>query len=338
MSEKNQEKKPSEEINNARNKLLEVRNLKTFFYTEEGVVKAVNDVSFEVDNGETLGLVGESGCGKSVTSLSIMKLIPNPPGKIINGEILFDGENILNKSETEMHKIRGNKVAMIFQEPMTALNPVFTIGHQISEVFTLHQNLSKKEAREKTIELLNIVGIPEAEKRFDQYPFELSGGMRQRVMIAMALTCNPQLLIADEPTTALDVTIQAQILDLIKQMQKKFNSAVILITHDLAVIAETVNYVAVMYAGVIVEKTDVKSLFKQPMHPYTIGLLKSIPILGQRGKELQEIPGRVPNLIDLPKGCYFADRCNKRIPICDEQDCSLKEVEPGHFVRCFLYQ
>ncbi|MEJ5272844.1 MAG: ABC transporter ATP-binding protein [Spirochaetota bacterium] len=322
---------------NKSSKLLEVKNLKTFFFTEEGVVKAVNDVSFEVGEGETLGLVGESGCGKSVTSLSIMKLIPNPPGKIISGSILFEGKDIVNISENDMHTIRGNKISMIFQEPMTALNPVFTVGHQISEVFTLHQNISKKEAKEKTIELLKIVGIPEPEKRFNQYPFELSGGMRQRVMIAMALTCNPKLLIADEPTTALDVTIQAQILELIKDMQKKFNSAVILITHDLAVIAETVDHVAVMYAGVIVEKTEVKELFKNPMHPYTIGLLNSIPILGQRGKELQEIPGRVPNLIDLPKGCYFADRCNKRMPICSQQDCELKEVKPGHFVRCFLY-
>jgi len=322
---------------NKSSKLLEVKNLKTFFFTEEGVVKAVNDVSFEVGEGETLGLVGESGCGKSVTSLSIMKLIPNPPGKIISGSILFEGQDIVNISENDMHTIRGNKISMIFQEPMTALNPVFTVGHQISEVFTLHQNISKQEAKEKTIELLKIVGIPEPEKRFNQYPFELSGGMRQRVMIAMALTCNPKLLIADEPTTALDVTIQAQILELIKDMQKKFNSAVILITHDLAVIAETADHVAVMYAGVIVEKTEVKELFKNPMHPYTIGLLNSIPILGQRGKELQEIPGRVPNLIDLPKGCYFADRCNKRMPICSQQDCELKEVKPGHFVRCFLY-
>lgn len=318
-------------------KLLEVKNLKTYFFTEEGVVKAVNDVSFEVGEGETLGLVGESGCGKSVTSLSIMKLIPNPPGKIISGQILFNGIDIVNISEKDMHEIRGNKISMIFQEPMTALNPVFTVGHQIQEVFTLHQKISKKEAKEKTIELLKIVGIPEPEKRYHQYPFELSGGMRQRVMIAMALTCNPKLLIADEPTTALDVTIQAQILELIKEMQQKFNSAVILITHDLAVIAETVDNVAVMYAGVIVEKTEVKRLFKNPMHPYTIGLLNSIPILGQRGKELQEIPGRVPNLIDLPKGCYFADRCNRRMPICSQQEVELKEVEPGHFVRCFLY-
>ncbi len=323
--------------NNKSGNLLEVRNLKTFFFTEEGVVKAVNDVSFEVAQGQTLGLVGESGCGKSVTSLSIMKLIPNPPGKIISGQILFDGEDIVNVSEKDMHHIRGNKISMIFQEPMTALNPVFTIGHQISEAFTLHQNISKNEAKEKTIELLITVGIPEPAKRFNQYPFELSGGMRQRVMIAMALTCNPKLLIADEPTTALDVTIQAQILELIKEMQQKYNSAVILITHDLAVIAETVDYVAVMYAGVIVEKAEVKQLFKNPMHPYTIGLLNSIPILGQRGKELQEIPGRVPNLIDLPKGCYFADRCNRRMPICSQQECELKEVEPGHFVRCFLY-
>lgn len=318
-------------------KLLEVKNLKTYFFTEEGVVKAVNDVSFEVGEGETLGLVGESGCGKSVTSLSIMKLIPNPPGKIISGQILFNGIDIVNISEKDMHQIRGNKISMIFQEPMTALNPVFTVGHQIQEVFTLHQKISKKEAKEKTIELLRIVGIPEPEKRYHQYPFELSGGMRQRVMIAMALTCNPKLLIADEPTTALDVTIQAQILELIKEMQQKFNSAVILITHDLAVIAETVDNVAVMYAGVIVEKTQVKKLFKNPMHPYTIGLLNSIPVLGQRGKELQEIPGRVPNLIDLPKGCYFADRCNRRMPICTQEEVQLKEVEPGHFVRCFLY-
>jgi oligopeptide/dipeptide ABC transporter ATP-binding protein len=318
-------------------KLLEVRNLKTYFFTEEGVVKAVNDVSFEVDEGEIMGLVGESGCGKSVTSLSIMGLIPSPPGKILEGEIWFKNENLLEKTDKEMRTIRGNEISMIFQEPMTALNPVFTIGHQIEEVLKLHTDLTKEEILEKSIALLKQVGIPSPEKRIKNYPHELSGGMRQRVMIAMALACNPSLLIADEPTTALDVTIQAQILDLILEMQKKYNSAVILITHDLAVIAETVDTVAVMYAGVIVEKSDVSTLFKKPFHPYTQGLLNSIPVLGQRGKELQEIPGRVPNLINLPEGCYFADRCSKATPDCRKGNIELKEVEPGHFVRCILY-
>lgn len=317
--------------------MLEVRNLKTYFFTEEGVVKAVNDVSFEVDKGEILGLVGESGCGKSVTSLSIMGLIPDPPGKILNGEIWFKGKNLLEKSEKELREIRGNDISMIFQEPMTALNPVFTVGHQIEEVLKLHTDLKGKDLTDRAIEMLKLVGIPSPEQRIKSYPHEMSGGMRQRVMIAMALACNPSLLIADEPTTALDVTIQAQILDLIIEMQKKFNSAVILITHDLAVIAETVNKVAVMYAGVIVEKADVYELFKNPLHPYTQGLLNSIPVLGQRNKELQEIPGRVPNLINLPNGCYFADRCSKATEACKNGDIPLKEVKPGHFVRCILY-
>lgn len=317
--------------------MLEVRNLKTYFFTEEGVVKAVNDVSFEVDKGEILGLVGESGCGKSVTSLSIMGLIPDPPGKILNGEIWFNGENLLEKSEKELREIRGNDISMIFQEPMTALNPVFTVGHQIEEVLKLHTDLRGKELTDRAIEMLRLVGIPSPTQRIKNYPHEMSGGMRQRVMIAMALACNPSLLIADEPTTALDVTIQAQILDLIVEMQRKFNSAVILITHDLAVIAETVDKVAVMYAGVIVEKADVHELFKNPMHPYTQGLLNSIPVLGHRNKELQEIPGRVPNLINLPKGCYFADRCSKATEACRQGDIPLKEVKPGHFVRCVLY-
>ena len=317
--------------------LLTVEGLKTFFHTEEGIVRAVNDVSFRLRKGETLGLVGESGCGKSVTSLSIMGLVPMPPGRIEGGSIDFKGKKLLSMSNSQMRKIRGNEISMIFQEPMTALNPVTTVGHQISEVLEQHTKLDKAERRDKALEMIRKVGIPEPEKRISSYPFEMSGGMRQRIMIAIALACDPALLIADEPTTALDVTIQAQILRLIKKMQNEYNSAVILITHNLAVVAETVDTVAVMYAGVIVEKADVNELFARPMHPYTQGLMKSIPVLGQADRKLESIKGRVPNLIDLPEGCYFANRCLKAMPKCTREQPAIREIEDNHFVRCFLY-
>jgi peptide/nickel transport system ATP-binding protein len=292
--------------------LLEVKNLKTGFKTDDGHFLAVDDVSFKLEEGKTLGIVGESGCGKSVTSLSVMRLIPTPPGKIEGGEILFDGKNLLTLSDEEMRKIRGNDIAMIFQEPMTSLNPVFTIGNQIGEAIALHQKgLSNAQIRAKTIEMLQLVGIPEPGNRVDDYPHQLSGGMRQRVMIAMALSCNPRLLIADEPTTALDVTIQAQILDLVRKLQKDFNASMILITHDLGVVAETCDDVAVMYAGKIVEYGSVEDIFYRPKHRYTQGLLNSIPHFetGHRLKRLETIPGLVPSMFNLPKGCRFQDRC-----------------------------
>jgi len=326
-----------EQFNNDSEFLLDVRNLKTYFYTEEGVVPAVNDVSFTLKPGETLGLVGESGCGKSVTSLSIMQLIESPPGKIAAGNIIYKGRDLLAMRDDEMQKVRGNEISMIFQEPMTALNPVYTVAYQIEEVLTLHTELDKKARAERVVELLELVGIPEPQKRAKAYPHELSGGMRQRVMIAMALACNPSLIIADEPTTALDVTIQAQILELIKELQQRLNTSVILITHDLAVIAETVENVAVMYAGVIVEMTDVRTLFKSCKHPYTEGLLNSIPVLGNTQKQLIPIKGRVPNLTNLPKGCYFNNRCPYVMPACYESLPPLKEVAQGHQVRCYRY-
>lgn len=316
--------------------LLEVRGLKTWFYTEEGVIPAVNDVSFSLMPRETLGLVGESGCGKSVTSLSIMGLIECPPGKIVGGQILYRGRDLASLREEEMRKVRGNEIAMIFQEPMTALNPVYTVGQQINEVLELHTSLDKKARRNRVVELLSLVGIPVPEKRADAYPHELSGGMRQRVMIAMALACNPSLIVADEPTTALDVTIQAQILDLLKDLQRRLGTAVILITHNLAVIAETVERVAVMYAGVIVELAEVHTLFKSCLHPYTERLLNSIPILGNKTKKLVPIMGRVPNLTQLPPGCYFSTRCPYVTPRCRAEHPTLSEVAPGHLVRCFL--
>jgi oligopeptide/dipeptide ABC transporter ATP-binding protein len=292
--------------------LLEVKNLKTGFKTDDGEFLAVDDVSFKLEKGKTLGIVGESGCGKSVTSLSIMRLIPTPPGKIVGGEILFNGKNLLNLSEEEMRKIRGNEIAMIFQEPMTSLNPVFTIGNQIAEAIELHQkNLNNAQIRERTIDMLKLVGIPEPTKRVDEYPHQLSGGMRQRVMIAMALSCNPELLIADEPTTALDVTIQAQVLELVRRLQREFNASMILITHDLGVVAETCDDVAVMYAGKIVEYGTVEDIFYRPKHQYTNGLLNSIPHFetGHRRDRLETIKGLVPSMFNLPKGCRFADRC-----------------------------
>ncbi len=297
--------------------LLEVRNLKTGFKTDDGEFLAVDDVSFVLEKGKTLGIVGESGCGKSVTSLSIMRLIPNPPGRIVGGEILFSGSNgktvdLLKLQEEEMRKIRGNDIAMIFQEPMTSLNPVFTVGNQISEAIQLHQKgLNRAQIREKTIDMLRLVGIPEPDKRVDDYPHQLSGGMRQRVMIAMALSCNPELLIADEPTTALDVTIQAQVLDLVRKLQREFNASMILITHDLGVVAETCDDVAVMYAGKVIEYGSVEDIFYRPRHQYTKGLLNSIPHFetGHRKERLETIKGLVPSMFNLPKGCRFSDRC-----------------------------
>ena len=318
--------------------VLEVKNLKTSFRTEAGELIAVDDVSFSVSPGQTIGIVGESGCGKSVTSLSIMGLIPNPPGKIIGGEIFFKGKNLLKLSAGEMRKIRGNEISMIFQEPMTSLNPVFTIGNQIMESVVLHQKLSKAQAREKAIEMLKLVGIPAPEKRIDDYPHQLSGGMRQRVMIAMALSCNPSVLIADEPTTALDVTIQAQILELMKSLREKLNMAVVLITHDLGVVAETCNHVVVMYAGKVVEQGTAEDIFYRSTHPYTRGLLNSIPshnVEGKRHDRLETIPGLVPNLLYLPKGCRFQDRCTKKIARCTEAEPPLTEVGQGHKAACY---
>ncbi|HHV93629.1 MAG TPA: ABC transporter ATP-binding protein [Firmicutes bacterium] len=318
-------------------RLLEVRGLKTYFYTEDGVVPAVDGVDFVLNKGETLGIVGESGCGKSVTSLSIMRLIPDPPGKIVDGEIIFEGSNLLEKTEAEMRNIRGNDISMIFQEPMTSLNPVFTIGDQIMEAIILHQRLTKAAARERAIEMLRRVGIPSPERRIDEYPHQLSGGMRQRVMIAMALSCNPKLLIADEPTTALDVTIQAQILDLMRKLRDEFGTAIMLITHDLGVIAELAERVVVMYAGKIVEQADVKPLFANPLHPYTVGLLGSIPKLTEQQDRLQVIEGVVPHPAFLPKGCRFHPRCKEAREICKVEEPELMEQEPGHLVACWKY-
>lgn len=317
--------------------LLEVKNLKTGFKTDEGEFLAVDDVSFKLEKGKTLGIVGESGSGKSVTSLSIMRLIPTPPGKIVGGEIHFNGRDLLKLSEDEMRKIRGNDIAMIFQEPMTSLNPVFTVGNQIAEAISLHQKeLNKHQVREKTIEMLRLVGIPEPEKRVDEYPHQLSGGMRQRVMIAMALSCNPELLIADEPTTALDVTIQAQVLDLVRKLQREFNASMILITHDLGVVAETCDDVAVMYAGKIVEYGSVEDIFYRPKHQYTKGLLDSIPHFetGHRRERLETIPGLVPSMFDLPKGCRFSSRCKAVQDDCKVAEPVLSPFGDKHFAAC----
>lgn len=321
--------------------LLEVKNLKTYFYTEDGTVHAVDGVDFSIYPGEVLGIVGESGCGKSVTSLSIMRLI-SAPGKIVEGEINFDGKNLVTATEEEMMQVRGNRISMIFQQPQSALNPVFRAGDQISEVLNIHQDFGKEAGRERAVELLKLVGIPEPERRADSFPHELSGGMSQRVMIAMALACVPDLLIADEPTTALDVTIQAQILDLMRDMKNQLGSAMMLITHDLGVIAEMANRVVVMYAGEIVEESPVATLFDKPLHPYTQGLIGSIPVLGEIRERLDVIPGSVPNLISLPPGCRFAPRCRARVDhnltVCTDQHPGLVEVSEGHKVRCWLYQ
>ena len=321
--------------------LLEVKNLKTYFYTEDGVVRAVDGVSFEVYPGEVLGLVGESGCGKSVTSLSIMRLI-SKPGRVDAGEILLDGENLLKLPEEEMIKVRGNRISMIFQQPQTALNPVFRVGDQLAEVLNVHQDLGREAGWKRATALLKMVGVPDPERRVDSFPHELSGGMAQRVMIAMALACVPEVLIADEPTTALDVTIQAQILDLMRDLRREMGTSVILITHDLGVVAEMADRVAVMYAGEIVEQTEINSLFDEPLHPYTQGLIGSIPVLGELKEKLDVIPGSVPNLVNLPPGCRFAPRCQARfkyaLSICTEVKPDLEEVKPGHHVRCWLYQ
>jgi oligopeptide/dipeptide ABC transporter ATP-binding protein len=328
-------------VNTDKKPLLEVKKLKTHFFTEDGVVHAVDGVDFVVYPGEILGLVGESGCGKSVTSLSVMRLISSP-GKILEGEILLDGTNLLDLPESEMMKVRGNRISMIFQQPQTALNPVFRVGEQIAEVLSIHQDFGKAAGETRAIDLLKMVGIPEAERRAQSFPHELSGGMAQRVMIAMALACVPELLIADEPTTALDVTIQAQILDLILDMREKMGTSVVLITHDLGVIAELAERVAVMYAGVIVEQAESEELFDHPLHPYTQGLIGSIPILGKIKDRLDVIPGIVPNLINPPPGCRFAPRCAARVKyglkICNEVQPDLEEVKPGHLVRCWLYE
>ena len=316
--------------------ILEVRNLKTYFYTDGKEIPAVDGVSFEIRQGETLGIVGESGSGKSITALSLLKLIPQPPGKIINGEIIFKGENILDYDDKQMRRLRGNQISMIFQEPMTSLNPVFTVGNQIVEVLVLHRNLSNKQARKKAIEMLELVGIPLASKRIDEYPHQLSGGMRQRVMIAMSLACDPALLIADEPTTALDVTTQAQILDLLNNLKTKFNMSTLLITHDLGVVSESADRVAVMYLGRIVEYADVDAFFENPLHPYSIGLLNSIPSMFKDVNRLDPIPGQVPHPTELKKGCRFQTRCPHAMKICVEEEPDLIPVE-SKSVRCWMY-
>ncbi|MEX0797389.1 MAG: ABC transporter ATP-binding protein [Acidimicrobiia bacterium] len=321
--------------------LLEVKGLKTHFDTRDGVVKAVDEVDLTVNRGEVLGVVGESGCGKSVMSLSIMGLV-RPPGEVVAGEILFDGQDLAQMKKEKVRKLRGENISMIFQQPGSALNPVYRAGAQIKEVFELHRDWSDEVEDEKVVEMLAKVGIPDPKVRARAYPHELSGGMAQRIMIAMALACQPELLIADEPTTALDVTIQAQILDLMRGLQNDLNTAVILITHDLGVVAEMADRVAVMYAGEIVEETDVRTIFKQPLHPYTKGLIGSIPVLGDLKKNLATIPGVVPSLIDLPQGCRFASRCTARVEngleICLVRKPHLIEHAAGHKVRCWLYE
>ena len=319
--------------------LLEIRNLKTYFDVRGGILKAVDDVSLTIKAGETLGLVGESGCGKSVTGASIMRLVPIPPGRIAGGEILFEGRDILKLPESEMRKVRGNKISMIFQEPMTSLNPVFTVGDQVAEVIRLHEKLSQRETRERVIETFRLVRIPAPDSRIKEYPHQMSGGMRQRVMIAMALACHPKLMIADEPSTALDVTIQAQILDLMNQLKEETGASILFITHDLGVIAEMAQRVAVMYAGKIMEGADVDTLFSEPKHPYTMGLMSSIPILGigKNQRRLSTIPGVVPSLFKLPKGCLFHDRCSLTLKECDQLEPPMIDLGNHHFVRCHQY-
>ena len=318
--------------------LLEVEDLHTVFHTDDGEVKAVNGVSFEVRKGETLGVVGESGCGKSVTAFSIMRLIPTPPGKIVRGAIRFRGKNLLELNKEEMRRLRGNEISMIFQEPMTALNPVYTVGNQIMEAIQLHQKVGKSEARNRAIEMLKQVEISSPEQRIREYPHQLSGGMRQRVMIAMALSCNPSLLIADEPTTALDVTIQAQILDLLKKLQEEMGMAIILITHDLGVVAQVADRVAVMYAGKVVEYGGVKELFHSPRHPYSIGLLESIPRMNERKKKLSVIPGTVPPPTAFPPGCAFHPRCPFIEERCRSEIPEIEQVDDACAVRCHRWQ
>lgn len=314
--------------------LLTVRNLRTFFFTENGVVRAVDDVTFSMETGETVGIVGESGCGKSVTSLSIMRLIPSPPGKIVGGEIIFEGVDLLKKNDVQMRNIRGNSISIIFQEPMTSLDPVFTIGYQITEAISLHQRKDRAAAKIEAIKLLRMVGIPSPERRIDEYPHQMSGGMRQRVMIAIALACRPRLLIADEPTTALDVTVQAQILTLLKSLRNELRMAIMLITHNLGIVAEIADKIIVMYAGQIVEMGDTLTIFKNSKHPYTLGLLNSIPKLNEDRDRLQIIRGDVPNPFDMPKGCRFHPRCYRTKELCQTKEPQMVENEPGHWVMC----
>jgi len=317
--------------------LLEVKNLKTWFYTPDGIVKAVNGVSYTLNEGEALGLVGESGCGKIVSAMSLMRLIPTPPGRIVEGEVLFDGKDLLKLNDEGIRRVRGNDIAMIFQDPMTSLNPVLTIGRQIAEAVELHKGMNRDQSRKRTIELLELVGIPAARSRVDDYPHQFSGGMRQRVMIAMALSCDPKLLIADEPTTALDVTIQAQILDLIGQLRKDLGMAVIMITHDLGVVAGVADKINVMYSGYIVESAPAEDLFTKPRHPYTLGLLRSIPRIDEPRKEkLIPIEGLPPDLIDAPQGCPFVPRCTYKIDRCVEENPSLEPFELGHSIACWV--
>ncbi|MCZ6788404.1 MAG: ABC transporter ATP-binding protein [Chloroflexi bacterium] len=317
-------------------KLLEIKGLATHFFTKEGVVKAVDGVSYDLEEGETLGLVGESGCGKSVSALSIMRLIPWPPGKIVGGEVLFEGENLLELADSGMRRIRGNRIAMVFQEPMTSLNPVLTIGRQITETLELHLHMNKRTAKQRAAELIHMVGISDAERRLSQYPHQFSGGMRQRIMIAMALSCNPKLLIADEPTTALDVTIQAQILELMKALCRDFGTALIIITHNLGVVARYADRVNVMYAGKIVERGTAREIYGDTRHPYTVGLLKSVPRLDEpRKQKLDPIEGQPPDLIDLPPGCSFRERCRFAVERCAAEEPSLMDVSNGHVSACW---
>ncbi|WP_409253181.1 ABC transporter ATP-binding protein [Bacillus sp. SCS-153A] len=317
--------------------ILKVEELQTTFFTDDGEVPAVDNVNFHVNEGEILGIVGESGCGKSVTSLSIMGLVPSPPGKVTGGKILFKGEDLTKASEKRMREIRGNDIAMIFQEPMTSLNPVFTIGNQLTEAIRIHKKNSKAEARKDAVRIMQLVGLPRAEELLNEYPHQLSGGMRQRVMIAMAMACDPKVLIADEPTTALDVTIQAQILKLMKQLNKEMNTAVILITHDLGVVAETCERLIVMYSGKVVEEGTVEEIFKNPQHPYTKGLIQSVPDMRFKKQKLYSIPGSVPKPGSIKHGCRFAARCEYAFDRCLSETPDLYETEPGHTSRCFLY-
>lgn len=319
-------------------KLLEVKDLQTYFYNDKTMVPAVNGVDIVILQGETVGIVGESGCGKSVTSLSVMRLLKDTPGKIVGGSIQFNGKNLLSLSEEEMREIRGKEISMIFQEPMTSLNPAFTIGDQIQEAVEIHLQYDKKKAKNHVIHMLKLVGIPRAEEIYHEYPYQLSGGMRQRVMIAMAMSCEPKLLIADEPTTALDVTIQAQILNIMRKLKEEKGTSILLITHDLGVVAEMCERVVIMYAGKVVEEASVYDLFEKPKHPYTKGLLNSIPKLRQKIERLDSIPGNVPSPAEMPKGCKFAPRCSEAIDICLQQEPALHQVEQNHACRCWLYQ
>ncbi len=320
--------------------ILQIENLNTHFETARGTVRAVDGVDLRLNEGDTLGIAGESGCGKTVLALSIMRLIASPPGRIVSGRILFEGTDLLGLTDEEMRRIRGKRISMIFQEPMTSLNPVFRIGDQIAEALELHEGLTANDARDRAVEMLRLVGIPAPEMRSRDYPHQMSGGMRQRVMIAMALSCRPRLMLADEPTTALDVTIQAQILDLILKLKREVGTSVILITHDLGVIAEAAQHAAIMYAGWVVEQGPVAAIFSSPLHPYTVGLMNSIPRIGSghaRGGYLNVIPGTIPDLLELPSGCKFRDRCPRVMPVCAEKVPQLLEYTPGHYVRCWLW-